>query len=132
MPRKGPSIILVTVMANILVIDSEPTVRTVISRILERGGHSISSTGQFEQAIEMLRKEPQDLVVTNVFLRGIAGHDAMFILKREFPSVPVLMVSGLPDERVIAEWVGEPGFDVFPKPFASDDLLRKVTQVLEA
>ena len=117
-------------MATILVIDSEPTVRTVVTRILESGGHSVAATGDFKLAVEMLRNTLPDLVVTNVFLRGIAGHDAMFQLKREFPKVKVLMVSGLPDERVISEWMAEPGFDVFPKPFKSNDLLSKVHQVL--
>lgn len=118
-------------MKNIVVIDSEPTVRTVVTAILERAGFAVRATGEFNQALQMLHRERPDLVVTNVFLRGIAGHDAMRAIKESFPGLPVLMVSGLPDEEVIARWTGEVGFDVFPKPFTSDSLVEKVRQVLE-
>ncbi len=119
-------------MAAIVVIDSEPVVRTVVTKILELGGHSVHATGDFNHAVELLREEQPDLVVTNVFLRGITGHEAMLRLKTEFPGLRVLMVSGLPDEHVISEWIDKPGFDVFPKPFRPNDFLLKVEQVLAA
>ncbi len=114
-----------------MVIDSEPTVRLVITRILERGDHTVRATEDFTEAVSMLRGQTADLVLTNVFLRGIAGHDAMRRLRVEFPRVKVLMVSGLPDEAAIAEWAGEARFDIFPKPFLPGDLLEKVRQVLQ-
>jgi DNA-binding response OmpR family regulator len=51
-------------------------------------------------------------------------------LRSEFQGLPVLMVSGLPDETVIKDWIGETDFDVFPKPFRSDALLNKVRQMI--
>lgn len=119
-------------MKNIVVIDSEPTVRMVMATILERAGYAVRATGEFKEALEMLRCLLPNLVVTNVFLRGIAGHDAMHAIKETFPGLPVLMVSGLPDEEVIATWTEEVGFDVFPKPFTSNSLVEKVRQVLES
>ena len=117
-------------MANIVLIDSEPTVRTVMESILKQDGHSVRATGDFSEAVEMLHSDLSDLVVTNVFLRGIPGHDAMHVLKKKFPSLPVLMVSGLPDHDVISRWNQETGFDVFPKPFRGSALLEKVKKML--
>jgi DNA-binding NtrC family response regulator len=117
-------------MASIVVIDSEETVRTVMTAILRRGGYDVRATGEFRSALEWLRESPPDLVITNVFLRGIAGHEAMLKLHTEFPKLPVLMVSGLPDEDAIHEWVGETRFDIFPKPFRSLTLLEKVSQMI--
>jgi two-component system nitrogen regulation response regulator NtrX len=118
-------------VAYIVVIDSEETVRSVIARILEfKGGYTVRATGEFTQALEWVREKLPDLVVTNVFLRGIAGHDAMRKLRSEFPELPVLMVSGLPDESVIRDWIGETRFDIFPKPFTCDHLLEKVRQMI--
>jgi two-component system nitrogen regulation response regulator NtrX len=119
-------------MTSIVVIDSEPTVRAVVCSILESGGYSVRGTGEFPEGLEMLRSEPPDLVVTNVFLREISGHDAMKVIRLDFPELPVLMVSGLPDEKVIADWMGEAGFHVFPKPFTSDALLERVRQILSS
>lgn len=117
-------------MAQILVIDSEPSVRLVMMKILARAGHFVRTTGDFPEAIQMLHTLLADLVLTNVFLNGIAGHVAMHQLKQEFPRTRVLMVSGLPDQDSIAEWAGESGFDIFPKPFKPNLLVEKVQQML--
>ena len=117
-------------MAKIVVIDSEETVRSVVDRILRRAGHSVHATGDFNEALTMLKEAEPDLVITNVFLRGITGHEAMLHLKVEFPRLPVLMMSGLPDEAVIHQWLGETNFDIFPKPFMPDSLIDKVDSIL--
>ncbi len=117
-------------MASIVVIDSEETVRSVMEKILLRDGHTVRATGDFNSAMDWIRESAPDLVITNVFLRGIAGHDAMHKVRSEFPGLPVLMVSGLPDESIIQRWEGEADFDVFPKPFRSDALLNKVRQMI--
>jgi len=117
-------------MAAILVIDSEETVRAVVSRILNTAGHQVRATGDFRAALKMLRESRTDLVLTNVFLQGIAGRDAMAALKREFPGIRVLMVSGLPDDESIRELQSETRFDVFPKPFKAGLLVDKVSEML--
>ena len=116
---------------KIVVIDSEPTVRTVIKTILEREGYSVRATEDFRAATEMIREAKPNLVMTNVFLQGIPGHEAMQILRRDFPGLPILMVSGLPDDCIIERWMGEAHFDMFPKPFTQSALVRKVAEMLE-
>jgi DNA-binding response OmpR family regulator len=54
----------------------------------------------------------------------------MRLLKGMCPSLRVLMVSGLPDEATIQEWAGADGFDTFPKPFGTQELLDKVRVML--
>jgi CheY-like chemotaxis protein len=117
--------------ASILVLDSEPVVRQVITNILAGVGYSVRNTGEFDKALEMVRQSPPDLVITNVFLRGIRGYDAMQDLHREFPHLRVLMVSGLPDDEAIQRWTNETGFDAFPKPFTAAALREKVSQTLD-
>lgn len=114
-----------------MVIDSEATVRTVTAKILQTAGHAVRAAGDLDEALTQLRASVPDLILTNVYLRGdITGHEAMTKLKGEFPEVPVLMVSGLPDEEIINEWIEQVGFDVFPKPFTSHSLINKVGQML--
>ncbi len=50
----------------------------------------------------------------------------MRLIKKACPDLPVLMVSGLPDEDVIHDWAGHDGFDTFPKPFTAKELIAKV------
>jgi DNA-binding NtrC family response regulator len=70
-------------------------------------------------------------VLTNVFLNGITGCEAMRQIKDRYPDVRVLMVSGVPDDVAILESSKMDGFDVFPKPFKARDLVAKVQQVLQ-
>jgi DNA-binding NtrC family response regulator len=117
-------------MAQIVLIDSEPTVRAVVTRILTRAGHSVRATGEFQEALQWLHSLPAELILTNVFLKDITGSDAMRRIKEEFPGTPVLMVSGLPDSESIAQWTEESKFDIFPKPFTGNALLQKISQML--
>ena len=119
-------------LAFILVIDSEDTVRTVMASILERAGHSVRACAELREALAVVSIAEPDLILTNVYLRDSTGHDALSVLREELPDVPVLMVSGLPDEDVIHQWQEERRFDVFPKPFTADSLTTKVSEILAA
>jgi two-component system KDP operon response regulator KdpE len=117
---------------NIVVLDAEEVVRKVVTSILEKAGYSVTATADLSSALEMCRKQRPELILTNVYLPGISGHEAMKKLKEYCPKVPVLMVSGLPDSAVIRDWLEEDGFDIFPKPFTPHTLLAKVEEVISA
>jgi DNA-binding NtrC family response regulator len=116
---------------SIVVVDAEPAVRSTLSKILERAGYAVHATGEFRQALQMIESSHPDLVLTNVFLNGITGREAIHQIKDRCPDVRVLMVSGVPDEEAIRESSKLDGFDVFPKPFKAGDLIAKVQQVLQ-
>jgi len=116
---------------KIVVIDAEPLVRSVVTSILEREGYEVESAADFESGLDLVRTVRPALVLTNVVLPGITGHDAMHQLKEEFPYLQVLMVSGLPDHSAIRDWIKETRFDTFPKPFKASELVAKVRGVLD-
>jgi DNA-binding NtrC family response regulator len=116
--------------AKIVVVDGEPTVRSVMTRILKRAGYDVQSASNAQTALELIKTSTPDLVITNVYLPGITGHDAMKLIKENCPGVPVLMVSGLPDDDLIRNWIGQDGFDAFPKPFGADSLIEKVREMM--
>jgi DNA-binding NtrC family response regulator len=116
--------------ATIVVVDSEPVVRDIIKKILEREGYRVMPTEDPRAAMEIIKIAHPSLVITNVNLPGMTGHDAMRMFKQGCPGVPVLMVSGLPDCDIIQHWISEDGFDAFPKPFSADQFAEKVKQVL--
>jgi two-component system, OmpR family, response regulator len=115
---------------TIVVLDAEPIVRSVITKILQRAGYAVHAAGELDAALRVIESEHPDLVITNVSLPGITGHEALRVIRDRCGSVPVLMVSGLPEETAFQEWIGEEGFDTFPKPFKPEDLIGKVRQVL--
>ena len=107
---------------KIVIVDSEPVVRSAVTRILETAGYQVSATAYPTAALDIIKANPPDLVITNVYLPGMTGHEAMRMFKNECPGIRVLMVSGLPDEEVIQKWIQEEGFAAFPKPFSANAL----------
>ena len=106
-------------------------VRTIGTKTLERAGYVVHGTGDAHKAIQFCQTNPPALVLTNVFLPGITGHDALRLIQAKCPEVPVLMVSGLPDSEVIQQWIAEDGFEAFPKPFLPADLVAKVRETIK-
>jgi two-component system response regulator FlrC len=115
---------------RIVLVDPEPVVRETIKNILERDGHEVVPANDPKAALEVIRLGNVALVITNVNLPGMSGHDAMRLFKQGCPGVPVLMVSGLPDSDTIQRWMEEDGFDAFPKPFSARQLSEKVRKIL--
>src|SRR4051794_12649874 len=115
---------------RILVLDAEPVVRSVIVEILKRGGYEVEPVDSVPAALEIVKANAPNLLITNVYLPGSTGRDAVQLFKDVCPKLRVLMVSGLPDTEVIQTWAGREGFDTFPKPFLPQALLEKVSAFL--
>jgi DNA-binding NtrC family response regulator len=118
------------VAALIVIVDAEPIVRSVLCDIIQKGGFEVAETDNPRDVLEIVKVNPPALIITNVTLPGISGHEAMRIFKEHAPGIPVLMIPGLPDAEVIREWKQEHGFDIFPKPFEADALIAKVRQMI--
>ncbi|MGO4882911.1 MAG: response regulator [Bryobacteraceae bacterium] len=116
----------------ILLFHSAPVVRTVIREILENDGYVVRATGDLGIAVDMARETKPDLLLIDIYVADINGHDAAKYLCQKCPSMGVLMVAGMPAaERIAIRTTGE-GFSVFPKPFAAAELLAAVIDALAA
>jgi len=116
----------------ILVFHSAPVVRVVIQEILENAGYVVRATGDLGIAVDMVRETPPDLLIIDVYVADIPGHDAALYLCKKCPNMKVLMVAGLPDDQRMEARTTDETFAVFPKPFPPADLVAKVRDVLEA
>ena len=133
---RGGVIILATTMeslrqAKILVLDAEPLVRSVVTAILERHGYQVRTTESLQMALNEVKDFAPDLLLTNVYIPGTTGHDAARRLRELSPSMRVLMVAGLPDDRkVLSRTADDEKYDFFPKPFTARELAAKVREML--
>jgi len=117
---------------RILILDAEPVVRSVVASILQSDGYTVDQAATVPAALDLVKSRGTDLLMTNVYLPGITGREAIELFKQKYPDLPVLIVSGLPDSDILQEWAGTVGFDMFPKPFAARELLDKVHSILDA
>ena len=82
-------------MARILLIEDSPTEAAVITQLLERNGHQVTTSGNAEDGIASCKREKPDLVLMDVVLPGMNGFQATRALTRDADTshIPVLIVS---------------------------------------
>jgi DNA-binding response OmpR family regulator len=115
---------------NIIVLDAEPVVRSVLTKILERDGYAVRTCADLAEAMQTIKDFPADLLLTNVYLPGTTGHEAAKLLREICPKMRVLMVAGLPDDQSIRERTADDDwYDLFPKPFKPNELIAKIKQI---
>jgi CheY-like chemotaxis protein len=79
-------------MATILVIDDERAIRLLVTRALERGGHTVIACGSAEEAKAV--PGPVDLVIADLMLPGLSGRQLTDVLRVKWPKLPVILMSG--------------------------------------
>jgi DNA-binding response OmpR family regulator len=115
---------------TILLLVSDPVIRSVLKEILEREGYAVLATGDLGQAVDRLKQCMPDLLITRTYVQGLPGHDAAIYLRMKCPKMRVLIVGGLLDDDRLRHREALQGFEVFPKPYPAAELLQKVKDVL--
>jgi len=115
----------------IMILISEPIVRSVIQETLEHEGYSVMAAGDLGTAIDRLKELTPELLMIGPYVESIAGYDAAMFLRTKCPGLRVLMVGGLIDDDRLQYRMTLEGFDIFPKPFSAASLLEKVKEVLQ-
>jgi DNA-binding NtrC family response regulator len=116
--------------ATILLLGSEPLIRTVISEVLDQAGYVVLPKGDLGSAVDSLAEMSVDLLITHPYTANISGHQAAKYLLTKNPRMGVLIVGGLLDDDRLTHRAELERFEIFPKPFAGAELIEKVKEVL--
>jgi DNA-binding response OmpR family regulator len=116
-------------MSRVLVVDSDPTVQSVVARHLRRDGHEVELAGAGPTALERSLVRQPDLVILELTLPGMSGLDVFHELRGLAP-VPVIMLTARGDEtdKVVGLELGAD--DYVTKPFSPRELVLRVRAVL--
>ena len=112
-------------MAHVVLIDDEELVAEACAAILRRGGHKVSIAHDGEEGLRLIRQLLPDVVVSDIRLPGIDGHELVLALKAQSSTtqIPVLLMSG-------HGFAGKNGCDAFvAKPFCAPDFLAIVQRL---
>jgi CheY-like chemotaxis protein len=115
---------------TILLLVSDPIVRSVLQETLEREGYIVVATGDLGRAVDRLKQCIPDLLITRTYVEGLPGHEAAMYLRTKCPGMRVLMLGGLLDDERLEYRAAQQGFEVFPKPYTTAALLQEVRYVL--
>ncbi len=102
-------------MTKILIVDDHPMFREALSGAVRSAlpDAEVFEAGSIEAAREGLRREPtMEIVLLDLSLPGTAGFDGLMLLRSSFPRIPIMIVSGLDDPRIVQEAIrlGAAGF----------------------
>jgi DNA-binding NtrC family response regulator len=124
-------------VAKIFIIDDERMVRSFLRRCLENAHHEISEFANSDDALRAQHESPADLIITDIFMPGQNGLEAIVHLRDEDPNLPIIAMSGGATGRGgrtctamlgSAETLG--AISMLEKPFNSEQLYKAVSAAL--
>ena len=116
-------------MARILVAEDDPKQADVLRRYLESEGHQVVLAPDGRTALDEARRRAPDLVVLDVMMPGMDGHDVCRILRFE-TDIPVIFVTALSTEDDLLLGLDLGADDYIMKPFSPRELMARVRVVL--
>lgn len=81
-------------MSSVLVVDDEDQVRQLIRAILEQAGYQVREARDGKEALYLYRQKPVDLVIMDILMPDQDGLESITTLRREFPTVKVIAITG--------------------------------------
>jgi YesN/AraC family two-component response regulator len=122
-------------MQSILIIDDEPQIRSMIRLILERSGYTVIEASDGVEGIRLFREKPADLIITDLIMPNKDGIGMIIDLKKEFPDVKIVAMSGGGLNRPEGYLRGAQKLGAaftLAKPINRQELLRAVIDTLKS
>jgi CheY-like chemotaxis protein len=119
-------------MPKVLVVDDSLSVRKVVERALEARSIQVLTAATGAEAITRIEREAPDLVICDVIMPDKDGYEICEFVKRhpDFSRTPVLLISGIVNGTVLERAAKAQSDDVMRKPFAAEELVRKIDNFL--
>ena len=118
-------------MSKILIIDDEPGIRTVLSDIIKDENHQVFTGGDGFEGLAILKEESIDLVILDVWLPNMGGIDVLKEIKKEYPDIEVIMISGHANIDIAVKAVKLGAYDFLEKPLSLDKIINLITNALK-
>ena len=122
-------------MALILIIDDEPQIRSMLKLMLERDGYEVAEAPDGIEGIRVYRQKPADLIITDLIMPNKDGIGMIIDLKKEFPNVKIIAMSGGGLNKPEGYLRGAKKLGAactLTKPIDRDEMLRTIKDVLKS
>jgi HD-like signal output (HDOD) protein len=119
-------------MNAILVVDDEEAIARSLCRTLRRHDYQMHSAFSGAEALEVLRRENIDMVISDMRMPGMTGYDLLSIVKREYPRVLRVVLSGYADAETMVKTVADGVARTFlTKPCGNEELKTHIGHLFE-
>jgi two-component system response regulator FlrC len=116
---------------RILVVDDEPQMALAMERVLSRLGHAVDRAQGGDEALRALARRPYGVVVTDLRMPGLDGHELVRRVRALSPSSRVVVVTAFATVESAVSCVRDGATDYLMKPFSPEALARAVDAALE-
>jgi diguanylate cyclase (GGDEF)-like protein/PAS domain S-box-containing protein len=115
---------------RLLLVDDEPRLLQSLRELLKDGGYDMDTATCGKEALDCLRRESYDLVLLDLRLPDLGGHDIMDIMRREGMRATVIVLSGETGIEAAIGALKRGAYDYLRKPYAREELLNTVGNAL--
>jgi len=117
---------------RIMVVDDDEGMRHILSMALSGMGYEVVAASSGTEALNLLLKSSFALVLTDLEMPGMDGWNLAYRIKKRFPGIPVVLITGYAKEAVMERMKGSSVDDVIFKPFRLEDILKTAEKLLGA
>lgn len=117
--------------ARILIVDDEPYICQILTRVLTSEGYSCEAGSNGDAAIRLLEKETFHLMISDIMMPGMSGMDLLAIVRSVYPDLAVIMLTAVDDRKTAIQGLEFGAYGYLIKPFDKNDILINVTNALE-
>jgi len=120
-------------MSDILIVDDERDIRELIADILEDEGFGTRLAGNSDECMAKFAEAPPALLILDIWLKDsqMDGIDILKTVKRDYPDVPVVIISGHGNIEIAVAAIKQGAYDFIEKPFNIDQLLVVIRRGME-
>lgn len=120
---------------RVLIVDDEDNVRKVIRMTLTKAGYDVVEAADGGKAIEVLRADDNplmvDVITCDIRMPKVNGVEAIQFFRDQFPSIPVVVITGFPDTSLAVSLLKTGVVDYVTKPVEGEKLLTVVAKAME-
>lgn len=116
---------------RILVIEDDEMILRTLEFRLEKDGYDISVARDGNEAMEKLKKDDYNLVITDLLMPYVSGLEILSHIKTNSPEMPVVILSGADEENTVMEAFNLGADDFIAKPFSPGELSLRIKRLLK-
>src|SRR5262245_2549500 len=116
--------------ARILITDDDKVSWRLFAKILQEEGHQVEWAQTGEEALARSHDEAYDLLLIDVRLPGMTGLEVTRAVRKEYPSLPIVVMTAFGSMETAIEAIREGAFDYISKPMNLEELKQTVARAL--
>ncbi len=116
---------------KILVAEDEPMLLKTIELKLKKEGYEVITTADGREAVAKIEEMDPDLVITDIMMPYVSGLEIVAIVRKKINKrIPIIMLSGMDQEKVVMEAFELGADDYITKPFSLNELVIRVKRLM--